>query len=45
MSILYQGLKHAIDGTSLYIVGPDDELVAIMKVAMEDIRFVTNMIN
>ncbi|KAI5668421.1 hypothetical protein M9H77_18274 [Catharanthus roseus] len=36
--VSYGGLKHAIDGTSLYIVGPDDELVAIMKVAMEDIR-------
>lgn len=40
-----QGLEHAIAGTSLYVVGPDDDLDDIKESAMEDMRSVMNRID
>lgn len=40
-----QGLEHAIAGTSLYVVGPDDDVDDIKESAMEDMRSVMSRID
>nr|XP_016462320.1 PREDICTED: eukaryotic translation initiation factor 5B-like [Nicotiana tabacum]XP_016462321.1 PREDICTED: eukaryotic translation initiation factor 5B-like [Nicotiana tabacum] len=40
-----QGLEHAIAGTSLYVVGPNDDVEDIKEAAMEDMRSVMNRID
>ncbi|KAH0660589.1 hypothetical protein KY289_029337 [Solanum tuberosum] len=40
-----QGLEHAIAGTSLYVVGPDDDVENIKEAAMEDMRSVMSRID
>ncbi|XP_015072839.2 eukaryotic translation initiation factor 5B-like [Solanum pennellii] len=40
-----QGLEHAIAGTSLYIVGPDDDVEDIKEAAMEDMRSVMSRVD
>ncbi|PHT78726.1 hypothetical protein T459_16778 [Capsicum annuum] len=39
------GLEHAIAGTSLYVVGPDDDVEDIKEAAMEDMRSVMSRID
>ncbi|VFQ94279.1 unnamed protein product [Cuscuta campestris] len=41
IKITAQGLEHAIAGTSLYVVGPDDDVDRIKETAMEDMRVLT----
>ncbi|KAL3621459.1 hypothetical protein CASFOL_036371 [Castilleja foliolosa] len=38
IKITAQGLEHTIAGTSLYVVGPHDDLEVIEKAAMEDMK-------
>ncbi|XP_019152789.1 PREDICTED: eukaryotic translation initiation factor 5B-like isoform X2 [Ipomoea nil] len=45
IKITGQGLEHAIAGTSLYVVGPDDDLDDILESAMEDMRSVMSRID
>nr|XP_016475260.1 PREDICTED: eukaryotic translation initiation factor 5B-like [Nicotiana tabacum] len=45
IKITAQGLEHAIAGTSLYVVGPDDDVEDIKEAAMEDMRSVMNRID
>lgn len=45
IKITAQGLEHAIAGTSLYVVGPNDDLEDIMESAMDDMRSVMNRID
>lgn len=40
-----QGLEHAIAGTGLYVVKPDDDLEDIKEAAMEDMRSVMSRID
>ncbi|KAM3304814.1 hypothetical protein P3S67_011680 [Capsicum chacoense] len=40
-----QGLEHAIAGTSLYVVGPDDDAEDIKEAVMEDMRSVMGRVN
>ncbi|TMW97765.1 hypothetical protein EJD97_005024 [Solanum chilense] len=40
-----QGLEHAIAGTSLYVVGPDDDVENVKEAAMEDMRSVMSRID
>ncbi|KAG5600981.1 hypothetical protein H5410_032351 [Solanum commersonii] len=40
-----EGLEHAIAGTSLYVVGPDDDVENIKEAAMEDMRSVMSRID
>ncbi|PHU20868.1 Eukaryotic translation initiation factor 5B [Capsicum chinense] len=40
-----QGLEHAIAGTSLYIVAPDDDMEDIKEAVMEDMRSVMSRVN
>ncbi|XP_057424818.1 eukaryotic translation initiation factor 5B-like isoform X2 [Lotus japonicus] len=42
IKITAQGLEHAIAGTSLYVVKPDDDLEDIKAAAVEDMKSVTN---
>ncbi|XP_048225990.1 eukaryotic translation initiation factor 5B isoform X2 [Ricinus communis] len=44
IKISAQGLEHALAGTGLYVVGPDDNLEDIKEAAMEDVRSVMNRI-
>ncbi|VFQ60322.1 unnamed protein product [Cuscuta campestris] len=44
IKITAQGLEHAIAGTSLYVVGPDDDVDRIKEAAMEDMRSVMSRI-
>uniref|UniRef100_A0A803L242 Eukaryotic translation initiation factor 5B n=1 Tax=Chenopodium quinoa TaxID=63459 RepID=A0A803L242_CHEQI len=44
IKISAQGLEHAIAGTGLYVVGPDDDLEEIKRSAMEDMESVLNRI-
>ncbi|KAH0688494.1 hypothetical protein KY290_017190 [Solanum tuberosum] len=39
------GFKHAIAGTSLYVVGPDDDVEDIKEAAMEDMKSVMSRID
>nr|GLL18000.1 eukaryotic translation initiation factor 5B-like isoform X1 [Ipomoea trifida] len=45
IKITAQGLEHAIAGTSLYVVGPDDDVDDIKESAMEDMRSVMSRID
>ncbi|XP_052200962.1 eukaryotic translation initiation factor 5B [Diospyros lotus] len=45
IKITAQGLEHAIAGTSLYVVGPDDDLEDIKDAAMEDMKSVLSRID
>ncbi|KAL6573338.1 hypothetical protein OROHE_001797 [Orobanche hederae] len=45
IKITGQGLDHAIAGTSLYVVGPHDDLEDIKEAAMEDMKSVMNRID
>ncbi|KAI7997170.1 Eukaryotic translation initiation factor 5B [Camellia lanceoleosa] len=45
IKITAQGLEHAIAGTSLYVVGLDDDLEDIKESAMEDMKSVLNRID
>ncbi|GAY39807.1 hypothetical protein CUMW_047260 [Citrus unshiu] len=40
IKITAQGLEHAIAGTGLYVVGPDDDLEDVKEEAMEDMKSV-----
>lgn len=40
-----QGLEHAIAGTSIYVVGPDDDLEDIKEAAKEDMQSVMSRID
>lgn len=41
----FQGLEHAIAGTQLYVVGPDDDLEDIKDEAMQDMKGVLSRID
>ncbi|PIN02005.1 Mitochondrial translation initiation factor 2 [Handroanthus impetiginosus] len=45
IKITAQGLEHTIAGTSLYVVGPHDDLEHIKEVAMEDMKSVMSRID
>ncbi|KAL0009177.1 hypothetical protein SO802_010679 [Lithocarpus litseifolius] len=45
IKITAQGLEHAIAGTGLYVVGPDDDLDDVKEEAMEDMNSVMNRID
>lgn len=45
IKITAQGLEHAIAGTGLYVVGPDDDLEDVKEAAMEDMRSVMSRID
>ncbi|XP_010539737.1 PREDICTED: eukaryotic translation initiation factor 5B [Tarenaya hassleriana] len=45
IKITGQGLEHAIAGTALYVVGPDDDLEDVKASAMEDMRSVMSRID
>ncbi|GAA0163807.1 translation initiation factor [Lithospermum erythrorhizon] len=45
IKITAQGLEHAIAGTSLYVVGPNDELEDMKESVMEDMRSVMSRID
>ncbi|XP_057490420.1 eukaryotic translation initiation factor 5B-like [Actinidia eriantha] len=45
IKITAQGLEHAIAGTGLYVVGPDDDVEDIKESAMEDMKSVLNRID
>ncbi|XP_027069004.1 eukaryotic translation initiation factor 5B-like [Coffea arabica] len=44
IKIAAQGLKHAIAGTEMHVLGPDDDLEYVKEAAMEDMRYVMNRI-
>ncbi|CAL5348569.1 unnamed protein product [Camellia sinensis] len=45
IKITAQGLEHAIAGTALYVVGPDDDLEDMKEAAMEDMKSVMSRID
>lgn len=45
IKITAQGLEHAIAGTSLYVVGPEDDLEDVTEAAMQDMKTVMNRID
>lgn len=45
IKITAQGLEHAIAGTGLYVVGPNDDLEEIKESAMEDMKSVLSRID
>ncbi|KAJ4846618.1 hypothetical protein Tsubulata_014628, partial [Turnera subulata] len=45
IKITAQGLEHAIAGTGLYVVKPDDNLEDVMEAAMEDMKSVMSRID
>uniref|UniRef100_A0A1J3JV93 Eukaryotic translation initiation factor 5B n=1 Tax=Noccaea caerulescens TaxID=107243 RepID=A0A1J3JV93_NOCCA len=45
IKITAQGLEHAIAGTALHVVGPDDDIEAIKELAMEDMESVLSRID
>ncbi|KAK3229834.1 hypothetical protein Dsin_001715 [Dipteronia sinensis] len=45
IKITAQGLEHAIAGTGLYVVGPDDDLEDVKEATMEDMKSVMNRID
>ncbi|CAK9134718.1 unnamed protein product [Ilex paraguariensis] len=45
IKITAQGLEHAIAGTALYVVGPDDDVEDIKESAMDDMRSVMSRID
>jgi len=45
LTACFQGLDHAIAGTALYVVGPDDDLEDIKEVVMQDMNKVMGRID
>ncbi|EFH55400.1 predicted protein [Arabidopsis lyrata subsp. lyrata] len=45
INIIAQGLEHAIVGTTLHVVGPDDDIEAIKELVMEDIESILSRID
>ncbi|KAM6559807.1 hypothetical protein CsatA_029046 [Cannabis sativa] len=45
IKITAQGLEHAIAGTALYVVGPDDDVEDIKETTMEDMKSVMSRID
>ncbi|KAL1535149.1 photosystem II [Salvia divinorum] len=45
IKIAAQGLEHAIAGTSLYVVGPNDDIEGIKESAMDDVNSVMSRID
>ncbi|CAI0459292.1 unnamed protein product, partial [Linum tenue] len=45
IKITGQGLDHAIAGTALYVVGPDDDVEDVKEAAMEDMKSVMSRID
>ncbi|XP_059446154.1 eukaryotic translation initiation factor 5B-like [Corylus avellana] len=45
IKITAQGLEHAIAGTGLYVVGPDDNIEDVKDAAMEDMKTVMSRID
>ncbi|KAJ0985508.1 hypothetical protein J5N97_003864 [Dioscorea zingiberensis] len=45
VKIAAQGLEHAIAGTALYMVGPNDDLEYVKEAVMQDMRKVMNRID
>ncbi|KAK1436408.1 hypothetical protein QVD17_02188 [Tagetes erecta] len=45
IKITAQNLEHAVAGTSLYVVGPDDDVEEIKESVMDDMRSVMNRID
>ncbi|XP_010263484.1 PREDICTED: eukaryotic translation initiation factor 5B-like [Nelumbo nucifera] len=45
IKISAQGLEHAIAGTGLYVIGPDNDLEDIKEAAMQDMKSVMNRID
>ncbi|CAI0457356.1 unnamed protein product [Linum tenue] len=45
IKITGQGLEHAIAGTGLYVVGPDDDVEDVKESAMEDMKSVMSRID
>ncbi|KMT05239.1 hypothetical protein BVRB_7g173810 [Beta vulgaris subsp. vulgaris] len=45
IKITAQGLEHAVAGTGLYVVGPDDDIEEIKKSTMEDMESVMSRID
>ncbi|KAJ4966232.1 hypothetical protein NE237_018081 [Protea cynaroides] len=45
VKIAAQGLEHAIAGTGLYVVGPDDDVEEIKEAAMQDMKSVMGRID
>ncbi|KAI3922263.1 hypothetical protein MKX01_005952 [Papaver californicum] len=45
VKITAQGLEHAIAGTGLYVVGPDDDVEDIKEATMEDMKTVMSKID
>ncbi|GMH12628.1 hypothetical protein Nepgr_014469 [Nepenthes gracilis] len=45
IKITAQGLDHAIAGSDIFVVGPDDDLERIKELAMEDMQSVLSRIN
>ncbi|KAI9098362.1 hypothetical protein K1719_024987 [Acacia pycnantha] len=45
IKITAQGLEHAIAGTSLHVVEPDDDLESVKEVAMQDMKQVMSRID
>ncbi|CAA6666190.1 unnamed protein product [Spirodela intermedia] len=45
VKITAQGLEHAIAGTALYVVGPDDDLEDVKDSAMQDMKTVMSRID
>ncbi|CDY45947.1 BnaA02g17730D [Brassica napus] len=45
IKITAQGLEHAIAGTALHVIGPDDDIEAIKEQAMEDMESVLSRID
>ncbi|KAF5467756.1 hypothetical protein F2P56_011974 [Juglans regia] len=45
IKISAQGLEHAIAGTGLYVVGPDDDLEDVKEATMEDMKSVMSRID
>ncbi|CAE6016420.1 unnamed protein product [Arabidopsis arenosa] len=45
INIIAQGLEHAIVGTTLHVVGPDDDIEAMKELVMEDIESILSRID
>lgn len=45
IKITAQGLEHAVAGTQLYVVGPEDDVDAVKEEAMEDVKGVLSRVD
>lgn len=43
--MIFQGLEHAIAGTQLHVVGPDDDLDVVKEEAMQDMKNVMSRVD